>query len=126
MNIQKLNECIEILKRDLGEGLLASSIVTMADAQTIIATEKSSAKTASLFCEVTTFMQKSLSQGQGYPQLGRYYYLDCANNIGLLFLPFGEYQWGIAIDTKKAKLGLLLNVILPTIVNAFEEALISS
>ena len=125
MNIQKLNECMEILKRDLGDGLLASSIVTTADAMTIVATEKSSTKTASLFCEVTAYMQKSLAQGQGYPQLGRYYYLDCIGNIGLLFIPFGDYQWGVAIDTKKAKLGLLLNVILPTIISAFEEAVIS-
>ncbi len=125
MNIQKLNECMEIIKRDLGDGLIASSIVTTADGQTLVATEKSSSSTAALFNEVTNYIQKSLSQGKDYPQLGRYYYLDCIGNKGLFFIPFGDYQWGIAIDTKKAKLGLLLNVILPNIVNAFEEAVTS-
>lgn len=69
-------------------------------------------------------MQHSLSQGQGYPQLGRYYYLDCVGNIGLLFIPFGDYQWGVAIDTNKAEQGLLLNVVLPTIISAFEKVVI--
>jgi hypothetical protein len=124
MNIQKLNDCMEIIKRDLGEGLIASSIVSTADGQTLVATEKSSAGAATIFNEVTAYIQKSLAQGP-YPQLGRYYYLDCVGNKGLFFIPFGDYQWGIAIDTKKTKLGLLLNVVLPNIVNAFEEAVTS-
>jgi hypothetical protein len=124
MNIQKLNDCMEIIKRDLGEGLIASSIVSTADGQTLVATEKSSAGSATIFNEVTEYIQKALSQGP-YPQLGRYYYLDCVGSKGLFFIPFGDYQWGIAIDTKKTKLGLLLNVVLPNIVNAFEEAVTS-
>ena len=124
MNIQKLNECMEIIKRDLGDGLIASSIVSTADAQTLVATEKSSPGAATIFNEVTAYIQKSLASGP-YPQLGRYYYLDLVGNKGLFFIPFGDYQWGIAIDTKKTKLGLLLNVVLPNIVNAFEDAVTS-
>jgi hypothetical protein len=117
---------MELVEKDVGDGFLASSIVSMEDAQTIIATEKSSVKTAALFAQVTQNLQKSLSQGQGYPQLGRYYYLDLAGNKGILFIPLGDYQWGVAIDTKKAKLGLLLNVILPKMLDAFEDAVVSS
>lgn len=123
MNIQKLNDCMEMLKKDMGDGLVASSIITMADAQTLVATENSKPGAASMFSEVTAFIQKSLSQG--YPALGRYYYLDLAGNRGMLFIPFGDFQWGIAIDTKKAKLGLMLNIVLPKIINAFEEAVIN-
>ncbi|MFB3925067.1 MAG: hypothetical protein ACE14T_03355 [Syntrophales bacterium] len=123
MNIQKLNDCMEILKKDLGEGLVASSIVSTADAQTLIATEHSKPGAATMFSELTNSIQEALSQG--YPPLGKFYYLDLAGNKGILFLPFGDYQWGIAIDTQKAKLGLLLNVILPKIVNAFEDAIVS-
>jgi len=126
MNIQKLNYCMELVEKDVGDGFLASSIVSMEDAQTIVATAKSSAKTATLFAQVTQYLQKSLSEGQGYPQLGRYYYLDLAGNKGILFIPLGDYQWGVAIDTKKAKLGLLLNVLLPKMLDAFEDAVISS
>jgi hypothetical protein len=121
MNIAKLNECLQALKRDLGEGLIASSIITTSDCQTIAATEKSSAVAASIFGEVTNFIQNALSKGP-YPQLGKFYYMDLVGNKGLLFIPLGDYQWGIAIDTKKCKLGLLLNIILPTMITNFEEA----
>jgi len=126
MNVQKLNYCMEMVEKDVGDGFLASSIVSMEDAQTVVATAKSSAKTATLFAQITQNLQKSLSEGQGYPQLGRYYYLDLAGNKGILFIPLGDYQWGVAIDTKKAKLGLLLNVLLPKMLDAFEDAVISS
>ena len=126
MNIQKLNYCMEMVEKDVGDGFLASSIVSMEDAQTVVATAKSSAKTAALFAQITQDLQKSLSEGQGYPQLGRYYYLDLAGNKGIIFIPLGDYQWGVAIDTKKAKLGLLLNVLLPKMLDAFEDAVVSS
>jgi len=41
----------------------------------------------------------------------------------LIFLPLGDYQWGIAIDSSKVKLGLILNVILGDMVNNFEAAM---
>ncbi len=122
MNIAKLNECLENLKRDLGEGLIASSIITTSDYQTIAATEKSSPVTASIFGEVTNFIQNALSKGP-YPQLGKFYYMDLVGNRGLIFIPLGDYQWGVAIDTKKCKLGLFMNIILPAMITDFEEAI---
>ncbi|HBH86720.1 MAG TPA: hypothetical protein DDY17_03835 [Syntrophaceae bacterium] len=122
MNIAKLNECLENLKRDLGEGLIASSIITTSDYQTIAATEKSSPVTASIFGEVTNFIQNALSKGP-YPQLGKFYYMDLVGNRGLIFIPLGDYQWGVAIDTKKCKLGLFMNIILPAMITNFEEAI---
>jgi hypothetical protein len=41
----------------------------------------------------------------------------------LLFLPLGDYQWGIALDSTKVKLGLLLNIVLPEMVSNFEAAM---
>jgi hypothetical protein len=40
-------------------------------------------------------------------------------------LPFGDYQWAIVVNKKQVKLGLLLNVVLPSIINAFEDAVVS-
>jgi hypothetical protein len=124
VNIQKLNDCLENLKRDLGEGLIASSIISMGDYQTLVATEKSSPVAASLFGEITNFIQSSLAKGP-YPQIGKFYYLDLVGSKGLIFIPLGDYQWGISIDTKKCKLGLLLNIILPAMISNFEEAVTS-
>jgi len=120
MNIEKLNGCIELLKKQMGDSLLATSIVAMSDAQAI-ADWNSKPGAAAIFVEVTNFLNESLKKG--YPALGKYYLLDLQGDKMLIFLPLGEYQWGIAVDTTKAKLGLILNVILPEIVSSFEDAL---
>lgn len=116
MNIQKLRNCMEILKKDTGDGLLASSIINLTQSQTLVATENYK----SMFSKIACFVQKTSSQG--YPDFGRYYYLDLAGNRGLFFIPVGDYQWGIAIDTSKVKLGMLITAVLPKIMNEFEEA----
>ena len=120
MDIEKLNGCIELLKKQMGDSLLATSIVAMSDAQAI-ADWNSKPGAAAIFVEVTNFLNESLKKG--YPALGKYYLLDLQEDKMLIFLPLGEYQWGIAVDTTKAKLGLILNVVLPEIVSSFEDAL---
>jgi len=120
MDIGKLNGCIELLKKQMGDSLVATSIVSMSDAQAI-ADYNSKPGAASVFVAVTNFINESLKKG--YPPLGKYYVIDCENNRMLIFLPLGEYQWGIAVDSSKAKLGLLLNVVIPEIVEAFADAI---
>jgi hypothetical protein len=120
MDIGKLNGCIELLRKQLGEALVATSIVSMSDAQSI-ADFNSKTGAASVFIQVTEFINESLKKG--YPPLGKYYLLDLENDRLLIFLPLGEYQWGIAVDSSKAKLGLLLNVVIPEIVGAFADAI---
>jgi predicted regulator of Ras-like GTPase activity (Roadblock/LC7/MglB family) len=123
MNIQKLNACLENLKKDLGDGLVATSILSTMDGQLLVATENSNVTGATLLNEVTIFLREAVKT---YPlELGRYYYIDISGNIGVLVIPFGDYQWAVSINTKKVKLGLLLNVILPAITNAFEDAIVS-
>ncbi len=42
----------------------------------------------------------------------------------VIVIPLGDYQWGILVDGTKVKLGLLLNIAIPKIIDAFEEAAI--
>lgn len=121
MNVQRLNQCVENLKRDLGEGLLATSIVSNTDGLAI-ASHNSSPKAAAIFASITDSINTGLAKGP-YPPLGKYYILDLCDNKMLIFLPLGNFQWGVAIDTTKVKLGLLLNVVLPDMVNNFEAAM---
>ena len=121
MNVQKLNQCVENLKKDLGEGLLATSIVSMTDGLAI-ASFNSSAKAATIFSEITDNINKGLAKGP-YPPLGKYYILDLCDNRMLIFMPLGDYQWGVAIDSTKVKLGLVLNIVLPEMINNFETAM---
>lgn len=125
MNIQKLNACVDILKRDLGDGLIATSIVSTEDGQLLVGTDNSNVSGATLLNEVTAYIRNALKTYPSSPELGRYYYIDIAGNMGVLAIPFGDYQWATSVNTKKVKLGLLLNVVLPTMTNAFEDAIVS-
>jgi hypothetical protein len=121
MNVQKLNLCVENLRRDLGEGLLATSIVSMKDGMAI-ADYNSSPKAAAIFSEITDNINKGLAKGP-YPPIGKFYVLDLCDNKMLIFMPLGDYQWGVAIDSSKIKLGLILNVMLAEMINNFEAAM---
>lgn len=121
MDLQKLNGCIDKLKKDVGDGLVAVSIVAVSDGQAI-AEHNSNPAAAALFLELTDNIIKMLKKGP-YPALGKYYLLDLAGDKMILILPLGAYQMGIAVDALKIKLGLLLNVIVPETVVLFEEAL---
>jgi hypothetical protein len=121
MNVQKLNKSIEILKEDLGDALLATDIFGSADGQGI-AGYNPQPKASALFSQVTAFMVKSLDNS-GFAKLGKYYLLDLAGNKVVICIILGDYQWGMLVDTNKAQLGLLLNVVMPKVIDAFEDAI---
>ena len=121
MNVQNLNAAIEILKRDVGDALLATDIFGTDDGQSI-AGFNTQPKASALFSQLTSFLTKSLKEA-GFPMLGKYYILDLSDAKMVIVIPLADYQWGMLVDTNKAKLGLLLNVVMPKIIDAFEEAI---
>jgi len=123
MNIKKLNNCLAILKEDLGDGLVASTILSLKDAQPLVSVGTTKAGAASMTSEITNAIKKALAQG--YPPLRRFYYMDLEGDVGVIIMPCGDYQWAVAVNTEKAKLGLVLNVVLPKILAAFEDAIAS-
>jgi len=121
MDVKKLNESVEVLKKDLGEGLLACSIFDSKDGQSIIAFNPQPAADA-LFIRVTSMIKESLD-GAGFPALGKYYIMDLVDNKMSVLVVMGDYQWGMLFDRTKTQLGLLLNVALPKAIDSFEEAI---
>ena len=121
MNVQKLNDAIEIVKRDLGTSLLATDIYTFSDG-TSIAGYNSQAKACALFNELTTNLINSLNDAE-FPGLNEYYMLHLKDGHLVVVLNLIEYQWGFLVDSNKVKLGLLLNIVIPRAREAFIEAL---
>ena len=121
MNIQKLNESIEIVKRDLGASLIATDIFTTADG-TSIAGFNSQPKACALFNELTTNLENSLTTS-GFPGLNEYYLLQLKDGHLVVVLYLLDYQWGFLVNSNKVKLGLLLNIVVPSAREAFIEAL---
>ncbi len=123
MNIQKLNVCMDILKKDLGDGFVASCIISTDDGQVLLASDQANVAEATLLNDATALIRNALKT---YPaELGNYYYIDVAGSMAVLVIPFGDFQWTVSINKKMVKLGLLLNVVLPAIINAFEDAVVS-
>ena len=121
MNVENLNKAIDTLKEDLGDGLIAADIWTAADGQ-VIAGINPQPKAAALFNKLTTDMTKSLKTA-GFPELGRYWLVDLVGGMIGIVIPLGDYEWGMMLDSNKAPLGLLLNVVLPQAIDSFEKAI---
>ena len=122
MNVQKLNEAVEVLKTNLGSGLLATDIFSSADLQSV-AGFNSNPQACAVFGDITKRMNKSLSES-GFPTIGKYYLLNLVSDKMVIVIPMGDYQWGMLLDGTKVSLGLILNIALPKAISSFEEALI--
>jgi len=120
MNVKKLTNATRILKEDLGDGLEATDIWMAVDGQSIVGINPQP-QACALFNRITNYLGEAL-KASGFPELGRYYFIDLAANHMVVVLPLGEYQWGMLLDTSKVQLGLLLNVVMPKALEAFKEA----
>ncbi|MDY0296918.1 MAG: response regulator [Acidobacteriota bacterium] len=121
MNVKQMEKAVEVLKDDLGDGMLATDIIDANDGQSL-AGWNTQAKASALFAELTSLMDKTL-KGAGFPALGRYYIIDLVDDKMVVLITMGSFLWGMLLDSKKAKLGLLLNIAIPKAIDAFEEAI---
>jgi CheY-like chemotaxis protein len=120
MDVKKINAIVKEVKEDLGDALLSTDIWTTADG-TVIAGVNSNPKAAALMNQVGQELIKALT-GAKFPSLEDYYILDLLDGKMMLCLFFGDYQWGMLLDTEKVQLGLLLNVVTPKAIAGFKEA----
>jgi hypothetical protein len=120
MNIKKVKNSIEELKNDLDDALIMTDIYTSADGESI-AGYNTQPKACALFSKVTNFIFQGLKESN-FPELCNFYIVNLVNNFILIVLPLEEYQCIMLIDSNKAPLGLLLNIILPKMVESFKEA----
>lgn len=121
MKIKRIEEGVEVLKEDLGSGLLATDFWASADGQSLAGFNPQPKATA-LFNKITVDLSKSL-KAAGFPNLGDYYLIKLDDGKFVIVLPMGKYQWGMLIDGEKVALGLLINIVLPKIIESFEAAM---
>ncbi len=121
MNVKKLQNSTKVLKDDLGDALMATDIWASADGQPMVGIN-SQPQACALFNRITNYLGEAL-KASSFPTLGRWYFIDLTDNHLVVVIPMGDYQWGMLLDTRKVQLGLLLNIVLPKVVDAFEEAL---
>ena len=121
MHVGKLNEAVNVLKDNLGSGLIACDIFAVQDGQSIVG-YNTQPKACALFTNVTNYLIDVLKESD-FPRLGRYYIIDLEGGKLMVVIPLGAYLWGILADGTKVQMGLLLNVAIPNAVDAFEGAM---
>ena len=121
MDVKKLNEIVQNFHKELGDALLATDIWLNADGQSLAGINPQPAA-AALFNRMTGIINDALKDSK-FPQLNKYYLLHLEGGHISAAMQFGDYQWGILVDTKQVQLGLLLNVLIPETMEAIKEAL---
>jgi hypothetical protein len=123
MDIKKLKEAVKFLKDQLGKGLVNTDIWSTADGQSL-ASHNSKPKAVALFNQLTQQMANALSQSEeDFVELGRYYLIDLVGDHMIIVLYLGDYQWGILFNKNEVQLGLLMNIVIPQVIDIFEEAI---
>ena len=115
-----LNDIVKSMKDDLGDGLIATDVWMIADGQAL-AGYNSQPKACALFNRVTAQLKETLERSN-FPTLGEYYMMKLADGKIVVIIELGDYRWGILADAAKVQLGLLINVVVPTIIESFNKA----
>jgi len=119
MNVSMLNGIVDTVKKDLGDGLVACDVWTAADGQ-VLTGYHSQPKAVALFNRVTIQIKENLDRSN-FPSLGEYFLLKLVNNKIIVIIELGDIRCGIMIDSEKVQLGLLLNVVVPGVIEAFKK-----
>jgi len=121
MNIEKLQQGIEKLKKDLGAALLATDIWNTG-VGTSLASYNSNPEGTALFDRATEYLKKTLETA-GFPELDNYYLIELKNNKLIVIMVFPEgFQWSILADKEKLNMGMLLGIAIPQAKQAFYDA----
>jgi hypothetical protein len=120
MDVTKLHSAIDFVKESLRGGLIATDIFTADDGQSLAGYNTQPAASA-LFARMTAELNGSLKDS-GFPTLGKYYLMDLVDGNKVIVVPMNKYQWGLLVN-KDAQIGLITNVLLPKMIDKFEEAI---
>lgn len=119
MDLKQINKVIHNVERELGNALISTDVWNIADAESL-AGYNSQPVACALFNQITGYINEALETGK-YPKLDKYYILDLQDDKMVMVIPFAEFIWEMLIDTKKARLGILLNSTIPGIISSFEK-----
>ena len=119
----KLYNALNKLKEFSNNGALSCDIYATNDGQSIMGFNSNPAASA-MFNGVTKRLLSSLKEG-GMPSLGKFYIIELEEGKAFVVLNMGKYQWSVLLDTRLCSLGLLINIVVPKVTEAFHASLAS-
>jgi hypothetical protein len=115
----KLDACLNILSKDMGDALTAASISNINEGK-VMASYHATLETAEAFLRLTNYLKNAFST-QTTVDLGDHYILDLNDQQILVALMIGEHQWCIVFNNVKCTLGLFRNIIMPKVIKTFND-----
>lgn len=123
MNVSKLNDAIENLKNNAGNGLAAMDIWSKADGIPIAG--HNCQPQAAALCNRIYSQLVAAMKGANFPSDIADYSIRISDGkmiiVGLI--ADTDYMYGMLMDTKLTQLGMIINVLAPTFVREAGEAL---
>lgn len=120
MKLKEINECMDQVKRDVGDALTCSVIANIANGSAI-AKHNCDDKLGAVSAQIISFLKDIMANDGQEP--GKYMFASVDDKLIGVFIIVGDYVWNITIDPEKMPLGMLLNVYLDDFVSAFQNAL---
>lgn len=120
MKLKDINECLNQVKKDVGEALICTTIANIKSGVTIgkiDCTDKLGACSA----QVVSFLQDVVASAENVT-LGRYLFTVLDKNMAALFVIIGDFVWTIAFNPEKMPMGMIMNVYLDDYIQMFEYA----
>ena len=115
----KLDTCLSLMSKDMGDALKAASIISINDGK-VMASYQDDQETAESFVRLTNFMKNTYKSETPY-ELGDHIIMDLKDQHTLVILMIGEHQWNIVFNNVKCSLGMLRNIIMPKVIRTFNE-----
>ncbi len=115
----KLDTCLNLMNKDMGDALRAASIININDGK-VLAFYNDDPDTAQSFVRLTTYMKTTYSSETPF-ELGDHLIMDLKDQQTLVILMIDEHQWNIIFNNVKCSLGMLRNIIMPKVIRTFNE-----
>lgn len=116
----KLDTCLKILNKDMGDSLISGNIMSIRSSK-VLASYNIKPEAAAIFKRLTDYFRDAFAAAFEAARLGDHYILDLKGKQTLVVIILGEYQWSIVFNNVKCSLGLFQNIIMPKVVNTFNE-----
>lgn len=113
MNNATIQKITTFLQEEIGDGLISASIYTANDGQSMGGIN-SNLKGAALLSRVSIQLAAAVKSA-GFKGLGPYYVMTIGDSTAALVVPMGAHECSMMFDTNKVKMGLVVNLVVPGI-----------
>lgn len=120
MKLKDVNECLNQVKKDVGDALICTTISNIKSGVTI-GKINCDDKLGACSAQIVTFLKEVINAAETVT-LGRYLFTVLNQNCAAVFVIIDDYVWNIAFNPEKMPMGMIMNVYLDDYVQMFEYA----